>query len=1131
MPRAFSERRQSSLLRLAYFAPAIIAFALAAFAPDPWSLAPILLANGLMILATSKVRGFARAHAETRVTAYCMLLALYTSMATLLVSYPLAALAIDGTLLAALALSGACVIALLALWRHWPAFGLIFVRKTRTAARSTTAALKHSLSLAWRITEENELFFSHGLPVALCVFLLGQGALALAGWYGPVPSLQRMLGMAAYALAVSPLAHWMIVARSANAMRLALDRARRERARSMMPSAESAPAPAVAAIAATEPDLQSMLLRCIRAGQTDLALAALERGADPNGLPAPDDRDQRSPLVLAAVSPDLRLLRCLIVKGAELNRNDGGLTALLAATRDSHEGRPDAVMTLLTNGADPRCTDASGNTPLHYAALAARPIVAALLCDADAPVDVANRDGLTPLGMACANANWELMRFLLERGARVETEHAQPALIAAASVADDDPHGVKFLLKRKAHVNARGRLGRTPLMTAALLGHTAIAKTLLEAGAQVDLADAHGTTALMEAARGGAVGVLEVIAAHSFNADLCDAHGRTALMIASQSKQACELAVQKLLEMGASPAIAAADGRRAVDYAAAAGRWNIVARLDPHYPVPATLAPNEAKTPALDSPEHLLDALRFAHWNIVETFAARVREWPQAERTSLFEALLAHDDPAPRRWLLNHGLDIELDIAQTGGLLQKALEQLPAALPAVQDLLDAAAQPAGGQALQRVCAALAASDQQRSALESTALMMLERGADMFAPDAAGRTPLAHAVACSSIALVNAMLARGADPNALDRHGRTPLFDALQLPSTQAQAMIVALLAAGANPEAIAANGETPLGLALARSDHELHRWLNWPSWKLPLRVLRAQDLIGAASAGDAAAVDKLLALGLPIDAVDAQGATALLRAAGCGHASLVASLIARGANPAHAAATGANALSAAVSARHVGVIDKLLSAGVAVDQRLPGGGTALMIAAALGYPEILGRLLAHGADANAEDARGQRALHAAAQFAFSCGDGERAMRTLQLLLEHGAAVDAADAAGQTALTQLLGGRADPGTPADQRRLLALLPLLLARHPDLNAQDKRGVSALHACAMHGLLLPARAMLAAGASPESRDVLDRTPRQIAHLLGFIDVAAELGDASDRVPGAAQTLRQPARGYDPA
>jgi ankyrin repeat protein len=311
---------------------------------------------------------------------------------------------------------------------------------------------------------------------------------------------------------------------------------------------------------------------------------------------------------------------------------------------------------------------------------------------------------------------------------------------------------------------------------------------------------------------------------------------------------------------------------------------------------------------------------------------------------------------------------------------------------------------------------------------------------------------------------------------------------------------------------------------LARPEAELAHWLNWPLWKLPQRRLRPQDLIAAAGAGDVAALQKLLALGLPIDATDAQGATALLRAAGNGHAAAVACLLEHGADAAHSAATGATVLSAAVSACRSDVVEVLLAHAVAVDQRLPGGGTALMIAAALGIPDLVAKLLERGADVNAEDERGVRALHAAAQFAFGSRDADRAQR----ILGAGAAVDAANAAGQTALLLLLGARAEPGTATDQRHLLTLLRLLLKQGVNPNVQDQRGVGALHACAMHGLLLPARALLAAGADPDRRDILERAPRAIAHLLGFIDVAAELG-AATAIPGASQTLRQPARGFD--
>src|SRR5690606_3779782 len=129
-------------------------------------------------------------------------------------------------------------------------------------------------------------------------------------------------------------------------------------------------------------------------------------GADAHALPPPDARDQRSLAVLAAVLPDLRLLRALIARRVDVNAAHAGMTPLLAATRDSWHGRPEAVMTLLANGADPRAADAEGNTALHHGARSSDPGVAALLCDASAALDAANAEGITPLGMACAVGNW-----------------------------------------------------------------------------------------------------------------------------------------------------------------------------------------------------------------------------------------------------------------------------------------------------------------------------------------------------------------------------------------------------------------------------------------------------------------------------------------------------------------------------------------------------------------------------------------------------------------------------------------------------------------------------------------------------------------------------------------------------
>lgn len=1140
------KRRRPPLIKaLPWFLPALVAVACAGLTASPLALIPLLLANALAMGAVCHAIGFDPESSYLRTAlrrgaAHVVIFTVYTFVVFVLVAWPLLRLTQAPSLGIALLLAGTLVVALAALWRMWPAFGLLFLWDDAYPEDGGNGswiftAVARSVSFGRHLSAE-ERFFSHFLPAALALLVLAFCAVALSGLYGVFPSELRIAALGIYGVVLLPLGCMLIANRTLRALlsdrrghiRTARAEPRREPVVELsqvhtVPTPEPIP---VLSQEESEPGVREReLLAAVRSGDIARAVALVEAGADPNTQAEPGDRDQRPVLTLAALSPDTRLLRALIARGAKVDRPHHGLTALLAATRDSWHGRPEAVLTLLTNGANAAATDAEGNTALHGAVLCAEPTIAAMLLDSGAPVDAINGAGETPLAIAARTANWTLVRFLLEHGAKAAPVGAEPALVAAAGIADDDAEGIKVLLRHKGSVNVVSQQGRTALNAAAAEGHEQIVRALLQAHANPNLADRHGTTALMEAARSGAHGIVQLLAEAQADASPRDAHGRDALTLACQSPRAQAATVRALLALGAQPKEAGADGRSALDHAASAGRWDFVALLDPDTPLPTSLSEAVLPEAGADSPQHLYDALRFGHWAVASTFHGKVREWPLEELAALYVDLAGSGHDAARAWLLDHGLPADARLATAPGddtalgrrLFDALLPQLPHSADALLQLMRAGASPAGTGLLGQAICRLDGVDARLP------LAMLEAGADPFGADARSRTPVHMAAATGQAAILGALLARGVDPNARDSGGRTPLHAALEHGGNPLP-LVRLLVSHGADPEAADVNGETPYGLGIGQG--EIERWLSWPVWQPPRRPLRADDLPAAAAAGDVHAVERLLELGFAVDSRDAQGATGLLRAAGAGQRDVVQRLLDAGADASASATSGVTPLVAAVNTRRDGVVDLLLSRGVAADQRLPGDTTALMIAAALGYPDIVERLLAGGAEANAEDAHGHTALHAAAQYCFSSSDSLRARRLLDILIGKGADVNKADKDGATSLLLLLGSHMRPGSDADATHLGALVPVLLDAGAKMEHADHRGVSALHACAMHALLAPARVLLHRGANRNAADAFGRTAGDVARHLGYVDIAHELGVRQGAVPSVRQTLRQPAQ-----
>src|SRR5690606_23482274 len=451
-----------------------------------------------------------------------------------------------------------------------------------------------------------------------------------------------------------------------------------------------------------------------------------------------------------------------------------------------------------------------------------------------------------------------------------------------------------------------------------------------------------------------------------------DADGRSALTHAVQAEVPSLALVQRIRELGVAAEIVDRAGKRAVDYAAEGGRGSLVAALDPDYALPASVRNEDGDALAGDRPplDLVREGLQEGRYDGLERLAALLSP---AELGGLLLEPDASSSEERIRWLLAHGADTAT--ADSEGALPgfTLLSRGPDAVPALQALRDHGAPFTGEGGLARFLAGCGGNgDRNGRGLEAFALNLLDHGADAAGTSVDGDPALTLSIQLGWHALTTRLVERGVGLDLRDARGMTALHLAAALGREQALKL---LLQHGAVHDVRAEDGQTPLGVALSSGRRDLADWLDWRGWPLPRRALQADDVPAAAIAGDADAVRKLLDLGLPVDAVDTQGCTALLRACGGGHRAVVELLLERGADPQHVAHTGATPLSAAVSMRQVEIVDRLLAAGAGLEQRLPNDVTVLMLAAALGLPDLCARLLTAGANVHATDSQGLTPLH------------------------------------------------------------------------------------------------------------------------------------------------------------
>ena len=213
----------------------------------------------------------------------------------------------------------------------------------------------------------------------------------------------------------------------------------------------------------------------------------------------------------------------LLQHGADVSARDGHdqTPSHLAA----EYGYPEVLRSLIDHGANPNVQNKNQETPLFMASRMGRLEAAQLLSDHGADINHQDSLGRTPLHIAAENGHYEVARLLLDYGAddNALEKDSQTSLHLHLV---DNLAVAQSPLKCGAEVDARDKMGCTPLHFASRQGHQGLVQLLLEHHADV-LARNHEDQTFLDIA--WAKGHKEIVDVNARYED-----GWTALHIASQ---------------------------------------------------------------------------------------------------------------------------------------------------------------------------------------------------------------------------------------------------------------------------------------------------------------------------------------------------------------------------------------------------------------------------------------------------------------------------------------------------------------------------------------------------------------------------------------------------------------------
>jgi ankyrin repeat protein len=870
----------------------------------------------------------------------------------------------------------------------------------------------------------------------------------------------------------------------------------------------------------------------IAAEKQDAQLGAffVSLGADVNAL----DNAGRSPLNISAELGDSSTAKHLVRAGADihhpLSRDTPSAARSPALSGITRKG--DFLDALLTEESL-RSLDGEGRTILHLAALEGDPEAVRQILKAPAfaggnTLEAAGRDGRTALDLALSRPD--------------SRDHAEAAekLILAGARSQDAIYSYFAPAVRSSNYNIRLFDGRTPLHYAAREGHLGLLSFFIDRQAQINIKDASGAAALHEAARAGNIEAMELLLsrgadpnaqdakgnsplhlgipseshreaiglllAYQANSNLRDEHGDSPLHIVITLNRNSAI-VQSLLSGGTDVSIRNIDGKTALYLAVEENRIELIPLLL-SYQSDVFAADNEGITPferALEIGNPVLSTL---------ITPETVFQTDSAGNTILHKAIEKYADIKTITLILEHRAVINARNREGDTSLHLAVRLNEA---------------------------------------ETGELLISRGADIFAPNARGETPLYlvfHSSGGIRRWMINSytvmtrdglgngilhyaaqwkidsqipyIVQQGADLEAKNAAGETPLFVAVKYAGEKgsaAESTIKTLVNAGASLNSRDNLGNSLLHAAVRWNSKEAAQTLINAGLDVNARALNGKTPLHDAVRLGIADIETLLVnRGADIEIRDTEGNTPFMEAVSFGRVNSAERLVNFGADPNTRNSQGDTPLHLAVSAGQNDMVNLLLSWGAPIHARNSHGRSPYETALAVS-PAMVSTLLTKDRIQMADD-NGASPLHIAIREGAP-------LSTIRVIIAQGARLSPVDSAGRCPLRLavdqeswelakiLADAGADPFTIAGDGKTPGELVIMKGPGPAqavfsgraVGARDSSGNTILHYAARFGSPETITTLLQLGANKSIKNISAESPADIARRWERTDTLSML------------------------